>query len=386
MKKKLLIVHNFYRDFGGEDANINEEIKFFEKKYDLKFFYADNKEKINLYDIFSFFILSNKLTNKKFKKVIDSFKPDLVYVHNTWFKINLGIFKILQNKKIKTVIKIHNFRYDCSRFLLQKNHLKDKKECFACGFKLNSKSIFNRYYKESFLKSLFLIFYSKKYFRILTSNKFDIISINNFQRKKLETAGLDQDNLNVIYNPINFRKIEYDKFSEKSLIYAGRISKEKGVQHLINAWQSSELTNFKLYIVGEGDQKEELQNTYRTNGDLKFLGHQSNDDVLKLINNATAVVTATTLYEGQPRLLCEASSLKTVSIYPSFGGMNEFFPNDYKLAFEQFNYKDLVNKLNLLLDDELIKISSEKVYNHLLKKLSEEEIFKKFNMLFKDKI
>ena len=36
MKKKLLIVHNFYRDFGGEDANIKEEIEFFEKKYDLK--------------------------------------------------------------------------------------------------------------------------------------------------------------------------------------------------------------------------------------------------------------------------------------------------------------------------------------------------------------
>ena len=67
MKKKLLIVHNFYRDFGGEDANIKEEIEFFEKKYDLKFFYADNNEKINLYDIFSFFILSNKLTKHQFK-------------------------------------------------------------------------------------------------------------------------------------------------------------------------------------------------------------------------------------------------------------------------------------------------------------------------------
>ena len=36
-----------------------------------------------------------------------------------------------------------------------------------------------------------------------------------------------------------------------------------------------------------------------------------------------AVVTATTLYEGQPRLLCEAS-LKTVSIYPSFEAWMNF--------------------------------------------------------------
>ena len=31
MKKKLLIVHNFYREFGGEDANIREEINFLVK-------------------------------------------------------------------------------------------------------------------------------------------------------------------------------------------------------------------------------------------------------------------------------------------------------------------------------------------------------------------
>ena len=36
--KKLLIVHNFYKDFGGEDANIYEEIEFFKKKFEVSFF------------------------------------------------------------------------------------------------------------------------------------------------------------------------------------------------------------------------------------------------------------------------------------------------------------------------------------------------------------
>ena len=168
MKKKLLIVHNFYRDFGGEDANIQEELEFFENKYDVKFFYANNNDKINFYDILSFLTASNKSINKRFKKELDTFRPDLVYIHNTWFKINLGIFKILDIKKIKTVVKIHNFRYDCSRFFLQKNHLKNKKICSACGFETDNGFLFNRYYKESFLKSLLLILYSKKYYKILT--------------------------------------------------------------------------------------------------------------------------------------------------------------------------------------------------------------------------
>ena len=29
------MVHNFYKEFGGEDANIYEEIEFFKKKYDV---------------------------------------------------------------------------------------------------------------------------------------------------------------------------------------------------------------------------------------------------------------------------------------------------------------------------------------------------------------
>lgn len=383
MKEKLLIVHNFYRDFGGEDANITEEIEFFENKYDIKFFYAHNNDKINIYDALAFFTRTNKLINKRFKKDLDDFKPDLVYIHNTWFKINLGIFKILKNKKIETVIKVHNFRYECSRYFLKKNHLKNKKICFACGFDSKDNLIFNRYYKESFLKSFFLILYSKKYFKLLTSNDFNIISINNFQKKKLEQAGIIQNKIKVIYNPINFETNESDKSREKTLIYAGRISKEKGVDQLIKAFEISDLTDFKLNIVGEGELKEELQSTYSHNANIQFLGHERNSTVLRKIENATAVVTATTLYEGQPRLLCEASSLKTVSIYPSFGGMDEFFPKNYKLSFEQFNYKDLVYKLNLLLDDQMIKNLSEDVYAYLIEKLNKKQITNNFQSMYK---
>ena len=48
------------------------------------------------------------------------FKPDVVYVHNTWFKISLGIFKILKKRRIKVILKVHNFRYECARHFFQK--------------------------------------------------------------------------------------------------------------------------------------------------------------------------------------------------------------------------------------------------------------------------
>ena len=54
------------------------------------------------------------------KIVIEDFQPDLVYVHNTWFKASVGIFKLLKKNNIKTFIKVHNFRYICTNHTLLK--------------------------------------------------------------------------------------------------------------------------------------------------------------------------------------------------------------------------------------------------------------------------
>jgi len=380
MKKKLLIVHNFYREFGGEDANIREEINFFSEKYDIRFFSADNNTKLNLIDIISFSLRTNILLNKNFKKELLEFKPDAVYVHNTWFKINLGIFKILKKYNINSIIKIHNFRFDCARYYLSKNHLKGESTCSACGFKKKKYSIFNRYYEESLLKSLLLIFYSKKYFKIIKNNFFKIVSISEFQKSVLQNSGIRESSLTVINNPISLESNSEINIKNNYLVYAGRVSKEKGVTQLIDAWNNSKLSEYDLYIIGEGSQKKILQDKYK-NKNIKFLGQLENEEVLKLIKNAKAVVTATTLFEGQPRLLCEASSLKTVSIYPSFGGMDEFFPKNYPYSFKQYNYDDLILKLNLVLDNELVLDSSESVKNFISTKLDSDNIAEQFNNL-----
>ena len=65
------MVHNFYKEFGGEDANIYEEIEFFKKKYDVLFFYEENKNPINIFDIFSFIFHTNITANKKFLDTLE---------------------------------------------------------------------------------------------------------------------------------------------------------------------------------------------------------------------------------------------------------------------------------------------------------------------------
>ena len=98
-----------------------------------------------------------------------------------------------------------------------------------------------------------------------------------------------------------------------------------------------------------------------------------------------ANITATKLLEGQPRVLLEASSYGVPSIYPNFGGMNEFFPSDYKLSFNQFNYDDLEKKILMLHNTKLLSDESKEITKHLTSNYTEEILYRKFENILKNK-
>lgn len=380
--KKILIVHNFYRHYGGEDSNIYEEINFLNSDFDVKFFHAKNDVKFSFFAILGLLIRTNLKINKEFTNILEEFEPDAVYVHNTWFNINLGIFKILSKREISTVLKIHNFRYDCSRYFFAKDHLKGKKRCGACGFEYKKNLVLNKYFESSYIKSFILYFYSLKYFKILKNFKLKIIAVNNFHKLQLIELGISQNKITVINNPLNL-SIKKIKTKENSIVYAGRLSKEKGLIELLEAWKEADIKDYNLLIIGDGELRNQLKNRY-TASNVKFLGFLPNEKVLEHISKCIAVVTATKLYEGHPRLLSEASALEALSIYPSFGGMDEFFPENYEFSFEQYNYNDLKNKFILLTDKEVRKNSLNKVTVHTQKLLNENIIRNKFIKVFEE--
>ena len=93
--KKLLVIHNNYRQQGGEDIAVLNELELLENNFQVKTLFYENKIK-SIFDVLAFFTLSNKSVNKDLINEINKFQPDLAYIHNTWFKVSLGIFKILK--------------------------------------------------------------------------------------------------------------------------------------------------------------------------------------------------------------------------------------------------------------------------------------------------
>lgn len=378
--KKILLLNTKYREFGGEDSNILDEKTFLSRYYDVEYLEFDNSDKLKISDYVSFFTNKNKQSNKKLIDKIRTFNPDIVYVHNTWFKANLGIFKILKDFNIETILKIHNFRFSCTTSYRSKSHLSDDEYCSKCGF--SGTKIFNKYYKSSYLKSFFLIRYGKKYKKILKNFDLKILVMTDFQKKYLIENGLSSKKIFLYENPINNLKKINNLYNENSdyVVYAGRISDAKGVKELISSWKRSNIKNLNLKIIGEGESLQKLIEGHQKEN-IEFLGKLENNEAMKIIQNSRAVITATKMYEGQPRLLCEASSMGIPSIFPNFGGMIEFFPEDYELKFDQYNYLDLQNKLNMLNNQNLFKALSVEVKSFINLKLSDEKLLNKFKSL-----
>ena len=198
--KKLLLIHNLYRETGGEDVAVKREVEILKKYFQVETVYFSNKVDNIFARIPLFFTSKNKKSEKQISKIIEEFNPDIAYVHNTWFEASLSIFDILKRCNVKTVLKLHNFRYYCSSTFFHKKHIRNNQYCHACGQKKNKLRIFNKYFSNSYLKSFMVNLYGIKYFKILKDYDLKIVVLTKFHQRFLIELGVAKEKINVFPN------------------------------------------------------------------------------------------------------------------------------------------------------------------------------------------
>ena len=305
--QKILVVHNKYQKRGGEDIAVENEIKLLSKNYEVKVLYFNNFVENYFKQLIYFIINRNLESQKKLKKEIELFKPNVVYVHNTWFKASVGIFSILKKYKINTVVKLHNFRYCCTKSYLSKNHFENLEFCEKCGSSKKNNQLFSKYFSDSYMKSFLINYYGKKYFNILKNHNIKICVLTKYHQQHLLKLGFNKSKIHVVPNYLEVGKRSLENPVKNNAIYAGRVSKEKGVKELIETFLTSDLNGMTLSIIGDGPELNNYRNIYK-NPKIKFYGELPNEEVLTLISNAKFVVTATKLWRDN-QLFCAKHQL-----------------------------------------------------------------------------
>jgi hypothetical protein len=200
--KKILVIHNKYKNRGGEDIAVENELLMLNKEYKIETLVFDNNDK-NYFNIFLNFVLNKNLKSMALlESKIKTFKPDIAYVHNTWFIGSSGIFEILEKNNIKTLVKLHNFRYFCTKSFFVKSHLGNTDFCMACGLKRKKFQIFNKYFDNSYIKSFFVCRYGRKYFKILKCNNIKILVLTHFHKNFLSKLGISEQKISTVSNTL----------------------------------------------------------------------------------------------------------------------------------------------------------------------------------------
>ena len=83
--------------------------------------------------------------------------------------------------------------------------------------------------------------------------------MTQFHKNFLEKLGINKERIIVFKNHISIKASSNNIQSKKNIVYAGRVSKEKGVPELINAFNGLFLDKYELNIIGDGPLIEELR-------------------------------------------------------------------------------------------------------------------------------
>ena len=132
--------------------------------------------------------------------------------------------------------------------------------------------------------------------------------------------------------------------------------------------------------MGDGPHLKEIKEKYNEQN-VEFLGQTSNMETIKLIKIQKEFYLLQNFMRASQLYFVRLRYVGKASLFPNSGGITEFLQKDYEFVFDQFNYKDLINKLNLLNDDLLREKNSKKAKEFILSKLDENNIIEEFDQV-----
>ena len=154
---------------------------------------------------------------------------------------------------------------------------------------------------------------------------------------------------------------------ENQIIFAGRLSKEKGILTILETVE--DLPNhINLLIIGSGPEKENVINSAKKNKNIHYLGYQPKEKTIPLIRGSKLLIQPS-LAEGISATLLEAMACKTPVIVTNIGGNIELFENNKTgILIQPENSSELLREIICLLDDPT---KLEKLSNSAFEKVQE---------------
>jgi len=189
--------------------------------------------------------------------------------------------------------------------------------------------------------------------------------------------------VHYIPNAINIGELPLDvkQKYEKQIIFVGRLSKEKGVNSLIELAKILP-KEIHLIIVGSGPFENKIKNIAEKYSNIKFLGYLPKNKVIPLLRGSFALIQPS-LAEGISTTVLEAMACQIPIIGTNVGGNKELIINNENGFLISPNSIEELNEKIILLSNNVDLV--EKFGNkslELVKKFEWSTVGKKYVKLY----
>ncbi len=348
---RVLQVHNRYRRLGGEDqvADLEvEQLRLAGHEVDRYLTHNPVSRRAAVRDL----AMSpwNPFRAKDLAKYVSETKPDVVHVHNTWFHLTNATLRAIRQAGAPVVVTMHNYRSVCPSYSL----MRDGAVCLTCVEKQSPWSgVRHGCYNNSRVLTLapaMSIVVAKK--KEVWHNDVDVIVVLTETAKEvLGRGGLPTDRMMV--KP-NFGVDPGERINQPSsshrLMFVGRLTEEKGIRPLLEAWRRDRPEGLTLDVVGEGPLEHLLPADDPT---VEFHGWLDQGEVLKRMLDARGLVFPSQWFEVFPLTLLEGMASGLPILSTKLGSMVAVLGDDHPL-FSGLDASEIGDGLQAFSDGELV--------------------------------
>lgn len=315
---RILQIHNRYRERGGEDAVVASEAAALRRAgHEVVQHQVENPEG-NAAALGALALAPwNPLAAHQVGSLAQSLRPDVAHLHNTWFTLSPAVFRALHRAGTPVVLTLHNYRLVCSNALL----FRDGRPCELCVESHPWHGLRHRCYRGSVGASAAAAATIALNRAVGTWGRhIDVfLALTEFARSLLVRGGLPEERVIVKPNSVPDPGPRPNPPSaSRTVLYVGRLSEDKGILSLLDAWQEAAVADLELVVVGDGPLRGEVEG--RGSARVRVTGRLAPDRVRELMLSSRALVFPSLWYEGQPMVILESLAAGLPVLAGNHGG------------------------------------------------------------------
>jgi glycosyltransferase involved in cell wall biosynthesis len=312
---RVAIFHNRYLQRGGEDTASDAEAALLAKAgHEVHRFTVENRDAIQASPLAPVRVALVAHWNPETPRAVDAFLDahpvDVAHVHNFFPVLSPSLHWALARRGMPVVQTLHNYRLLCANGML----LRDGRPCEECVTRGPWNAVRHGCYRGSRTQTAVWARVVAHHRRRGTWE--EAVSLfttpSEFARRKLVGGGLAPERVVVKPNPVGDPGPPAPPGT--GAVYVGRLSREKGVDLLLEAWRSQ--GGAPLTIVGGGPEEPRLRAQGASIPGVRFLGAVEHGRALAAIAGAAFVVVPSRWFEVFPMAAMEALACGRAVVVP----------------------------------------------------------------------